>query len=127
MISVVIDICKNVFDMISKNEKENQEKIEKIANVMEEISKVLDDTSEKLIKDEYPHNNCIIMEILSKKLHESINEYLTEDESKELENSLLEASQVEKQFALRKEPDTIPLLQKASGKFKAMSILLKLR
>ena len=127
MISVVIDICKNVFDMISKNEKENREKIEKIANVMEEISKVLDDTSEKLIKDEYPHNNCIIMEILSKKLHESINEYLTEDESKELENSLLEASQVEKQFALRKEPDTIPLLQKASGKFKAMSILLKLR
>lgn len=127
MISEIIDICKNVIEFIRQRDEVEKESIEKISNILNDISNVLNDTAEKLLKDEYPHDNCVIMQRLSKDLHTNLLGYLPKEEIDILYNALMESSMVEKQFALRGDPDTIPSIERASGEFKAMSMLIKFR
>ena len=125
MISTVIDICKNIIDFASKNKQIQTQKKEKISDILNEISLILKDTADKLNNDEYPHGNCVVMEKLSNELHKNLIEYFPEEDINELHNVLVESSRVEKEYHTRKEPDTIPSILRASGEFKAMSILLK--
>ena len=61
----MFDIAKNVLQFILVNNEIKKEKKEKISETLVEISNILDYTAEKLSKDEYPHNNCALMEKLS--------------------------------------------------------------
>jgi hypothetical protein len=127
MISTVIDICKNIIDFIRQSDEVEKDNIERISDILNNISNVLNDTAEKLLNDVYPHDNCVVMQRLSKDLHSNLLGYLPKEDIDILYNSLMESSMVEKEFALRKEPDTIPSIERAAGEFKAMSILIKLR
>jgi len=124
MFSVVIDILKGVVDFLQKTEQVNIESKKRISQNLDEISSILNDTAEKLKRDEYPHMNCTILEHLSDNLQFQISDILTFDELEKLRSSLRESSLVERQYAIRKEPDTIPSIEKAAGEFKSMSILL---
>lgn len=84
------------------------------------------DTADKLKKDEYPHGNCVILEKLSLKLEDELKGVIEEDELKNLVSQLLTASNIEKEFALRKEPETISEIEIASGEFRTMSMIIKL-
>jgi hypothetical protein len=126
MITAMFDIAKNVLQFILVNNEIKKEKKEKISETLLEISNILDDTAEKLSKDEYPHNNCALMEKLSTDLLEHLKEYLPENISEGAQKVLLEAAQVEKHYANRKDEITIPTIRKAAGEFKALSILSKL-
>ena len=53
-------------------------------------------------------------------------DYLNTEEIDRLHNVLSEASLIEREFAKRKDPNTIPALYKAAGDFKSLSILIKL-
>ena len=127
MISEIIDVCKSIIDYTLRHNDIKEQNKEKISQLLLEISEILDDTAEKLSNDDYPHNNCVVMERLSSELHSNLLEYLPKKDINVLRDSLIEASQVEKQFALRKEKETIPSIERAAGEFKVMSMLLKLR
>lgn len=127
MLSTVIDICKSVIDFIRQSDEVEKDNIERISGILNDISEVLNDTAEKLLEDVYPHDNCVIMQRLSQDLHSNLLGYLPKEEIDILYDALMQSSMVEKEFALRNEPDTIPTIQKASGEFKAMSMLLKMR
>lgn len=124
MFSVVIDILKGVVDFLQKTEQVNIESKKRISQNLDEISGILNDTAEKLKRDEYPHMNCTILEHLSDNLQFQISDVLTFEELEKLRSTLKEVSLIERQYAIRKEPNTIPSIEKAAGEFKSMSILL---
>jgi hypothetical protein len=127
MISEIIDVCKSIIDYTLRNNEIKEQKQEKISSLLLEISEILNDTAEKLSKDEYPHDNCVVMQRLSTELHSNLLEFLPKKDVNVLKDSLMEASQIEKQFTLRKDIDTIPSIKRAAGEFRVMSILLKFR
>jgi len=124
MFSVVIDILKGVVDFLQKTEQINIESKKRISQNLDEISSILNDTAEKLKRDEYPHMNCTILEHLSDNLQFQISDVLTFEELEKLRSTLKEVSLIERQYAIRKEPNTIPSIEKAAGEFKSMSLLL---
>lgn len=91
MLSLAIDVCKAVIDLITKNKEIKSEEKLKISEILEEISKVLLDTADKLSKDEYPHYNCAILEKLSEHLHFSLLDYIPQEQLDELYTSLKNA------------------------------------
>lgn len=126
MFSLLIDLVKNVVEIAQKDRTTNILYKEKISEILNEISDVLVDTAEKLKRDEYPHMNCAILERLSSSLKFHAMDFIAPHQLEKLEICLTEASQVEKQFALRSEVDTIPAIEYAAGEFKAMAIIIKL-
>jgi ACT domain-containing protein len=125
MLSTAIELCKSAIDIVFKNKEMRKDTKIRVGILLEEISKILTDTADKLSKDEYPHFNCALMEKMCDHLHFHITGVVPEEQLEELYNSLKEASQVEKQFAFRSEPNTIPSIYKAAGELKALGLLLK--
>jgi hypothetical protein len=125
MFSTAIDLCKSVIDLFYKSKETRQDTKLMVGVLLEEISKILTDTADKLSKNEYPHFNCALIEKMCDHLHFHIKGIVPEEQLNELYVALKEASQVEKQFALRHEPDTIPSIYKAAGEFKALGLLIK--
>jgi endo-alpha-1,4-polygalactosaminidase (GH114 family) len=127
MISILFDTVNSFLKFIAINKDIEKEKKEKMSEFLLEISNVLNDTAEKLLKDEYPHNNCAVMEKLSTDLLDTIREHLPENISYDSAHKLLlDASHLEKHYANRKDEITIPTIQKAAGEFKALSMISKL-
>jgi hypothetical protein len=127
VISQIFDVAKTFLQFILINKDIQKEKKERISETLLEISLILDDTAEKLLKDEYPHNNCVVMERLSTNLLDIVKEYLPENISYDSAHKvLIEASQLERHYANRKDDITIPTIQKAAGEFKTLSIISKL-
>lgn len=125
MLSTAIELCKSSIDLFYKSKETRQDTKLRVGVLLEEMSKILMDTADKLSKDEYPHFNCALMEKMCDHLHFHITGIVPEEQLDELYDALKEASQVEKQFALRYEPDTISSLYKAAGEFKALGLLIK--
>ena len=48
---------------------------------------------------------------------------MTKEDAVRLSQVLKQASEIEKQFSIRNEPDTIPEIERSAGEFKAMSLL----
>lgn len=126
MLSVAVDICKSIIDNLRKDEELRFEEKLRVSTLLNEISKVLEDTAQKLKSDEYPHYNCALLEKLSDNLHFYLIDYVRPQVLDDLHTALREASQIEKTFAIRKEPETIPMVESAAAKFKAMSMLFNL-
>lgn len=126
MLDIAVSLCKNVIDfVVMKNNVDNAKK-NSITECLNEISDVLIDTANSLEQNIYPHMNCAIMHSLSKKLLVILSDYISEEDAVRLTQVMNEASEVEKQFSLREEPDTIPKIYRAAGEFKAMALLANL-
>lgn len=125
MFEIVVNLCKNVIDFIQKDKEIESENKQKISVVLEDISKLLQDTADKLKNDEYPHANCIALKKLSDNLRTELLEVVEHDKVDGLHMQLVKASQIEREYAFRKQPNTITVIENASGEFKAMAILLK--
>jgi len=125
MIDTCIGLLKDVIDLVVKNKKMEKETKFRIGVLLEEMSKILEDTADKLSKNQYPHFNCALMDKMSDHLNFHLTNYLPKEQLKELNDSLKEASQVEKQFAIREELQTIPSIYNAAATFKTFSLLLK--
>lgn len=125
MLSVVIEICKNIIDFVKNEGDLRLEERLRISFVLEEISNILLDTAKKLRADEYPHFNCVLIEKMANDLHFYLIDQVKPEDLDSLHKVLIEASQVEKQFALRHEHETIPEIEKAAAEFKTMSLLMK--
>jgi len=125
MISFLLDFAKTIFEQLRNENELRLEQRLRVSGILEEISNILRDTAEKLERDEYPHYNCVLMENMSNQLHFNLLESVQVDSLDLLHSQLLECSQVEKQFALRKEPETISQLYKAAAEFKTFSMIMK--
>jgi hypothetical protein len=125
MLDTCIGILKNVIELLVENKIMMRENKVRVAVLLEEMSKILEDTAKKLSEGKYPHFNCSLMEKMSDHLNFYLTDFIPEKELNELHVSLKEASQVEKQFAVRDEPSTIPSIYDAAANFKAFSLLLK--
>lgn len=125
MLDLCVSLVKDAIELVIKSKQIRNDTKLRISVLLEEISKILSDTATKLEKDEYPHFNCSLMEKLSDHLHFHLTDTLPKKQLDELEQVLREASQVERQFATRKDADTIPSIINASAEFKAVSLLLK--
>lgn len=125
MFGTLVDICKTILDYVRAEGELRSETRLRVSSILEEISNVLKDTSEKLKNDEYPHFNCVILERLSDNLHFNLIEHVKPDQLDNLHSLLKEASQIEKLYNVRKEPNTIIELEKTSAEFKSLSILMK--
>ena len=126
MLSTAIDLCKSAVDVVLKGKEMRHDTKVRAGILLEEIAKILEDTANKLSVNEYPHFNCALMEKMCDHFHFHLTGAVPEDQLDELYESMKEASQVEKQFAIRHEPDTIPSIFKAAGEFKALGLLLKI-
>lgn len=123
-----LEIGKTLFELFSKTRDFKKEERERISQIFKDVSDLLQETSRDLAKGEYPHNKCSAMQALSFGLIQEISKkkILEEEKLKELENMLVESSNLEKEFANRNNPDTIINLSITSGKFYALSLFLKI-
>ena len=126
MLSTAIELCKNALEYINNSKHAKVELKLRISILLEEISKLLEDTAVKLERDEYPHFNCALLEKMSNHLHFHLIEHVPQDEVDYLRKALIESTQVEKDFHTRHEPNTILNLKKSAGEFRAMSLLMKI-
>lgn len=126
MLDTCITLLKESIDFISKQKDKRKEKKLQISVVLQEISELLKNTGDMLSEDKYPSFNCALMEKMSNHLMYHLSGLLPEEQLKGLHKSLIEASQVEKQFTLRKEAETIPKIYEASAEFKSLSLFLKI-
>lgn len=123
MLDIAVNLCKNVVEFIITNKKLEEEKKKSLSEILNKISEVLENTAQSLKKDEYPHMNCALLDTLSNKLLSVISDYMTKEDAVRLSQVLKQASEIEKQFSIRNEPDTIPEIERSAGEFKAMSLL----
>jgi len=126
MLDSAISLCKEICQVLDKKRTVRKETKLRISIVLDEISRVMDDTAIKLKSDEYPHGNCVILENLSENLNKYLSEYIRAEDLKKLDESLSKSITVEKYFAHRKDPKTISDIERASGEFKSLSLILKI-
>lgn len=126
MLNFVFDLCKNVIDFVIKDGEIKLENKLRISSILSEISQIIENTADKLERDEYPHSNCVVLKNLSNQLHFSLIDFVPAEQIDDLHNKLIQASNIEKEFAVRKEPNTIPELRKVAGDFKSLSILIRI-
>jgi len=125
MIDTCISLLKDVVDLVAKNKQMKKETKFRVGILLEEMSTILEDTANKLSENQYPNFNCALMDKMSDHLKFHLTDIVPKEQLKELHDSLKEASQVEKQFAIREEPQTIPSIYEAAATFKTFSLLLK--
>ena len=124
MFSLIIEILSKFVDIINENERISIQEKEKTSKILYEISEIILDTAVKLSRDEYPHNNCVVLERLSNNLHFNLLDYVDDKENDRLYDLLKDASSIEKLYAYRHNKDMINELMKISGEFRFASILL---
>jgi len=124
MFFTIIEIITKIIDYIRENQKVKKYDKENISKILNHISEIILDTSVKLKIDEYPHNNCVVLEKLSNNLHLSLMDYIDDNELDRLHDLLKESSDIEKLYACRNNKDVVRDLMRISGEFKAMSILI---
>lgn len=125
MLDLCINLIKDAISLVQKSKEIRKDTKLRISILLEEISNILYDTATKLEKDEYPHFNCSLMEKMTDHLHFHLIDTVPPDQLDHLHKILKESSQVEKQFANRKETNTITSIFDASAELKSISLLLK--
>lgn len=122
-----LEIGKIILEAFSNERKIQSEKRAKLAAIFQQISELLHQTAIELANDQYPHGKCAAMELLSREFVDEISghNFFQEDKLKEIDFELQKASKLELEYSNRKNPETIVGISITSGKFHALSLLLK--
>lgn len=126
MVGILVDVMKEIVGYIKDKNEIHEQTVLRVSEILSEISNTLSDTAYKLKNNEYPHGNCVVIQRLSDNLKFQLSEFITMEDIDRLHNSLREASEVERLYALKEMPDTIPSIERAAGEFKSMSILMRI-
>lgn len=127
MLDIAVKLCREALELFLKKQEIEKQHRERVSNLLDEISEILQSTANDLKKNIYPHGNCQILSGLSVKLYGYLLNVVSNEELKVLMDAMNKASEVELLFATRELPETIPTIEKAAGEFKLMSMLLKVR
>lgn len=122
-----LDIIKFIHSFIESSTESKKDINKKLSEFFEQIHKILQDVATSLQSDVYPHGSCATMSVLSEQLITTLEGLLSEQELNRLSSMLREASILEKEFANRKDPETISNLLNAAGEFKALAIIFAMK
>jgi hypothetical protein len=117
------DVIK-MFVTIAQHKKEvNIQQRERVSKLYSQMSELITEAARDLSKDIYPEGKCATMWSLSENVLDYFKDKINEEELKMMADLLQYCSKLEREFALRKEPETIKQLFDAAGRLHALSIL----
>jgi hypothetical protein len=123
MIDILIKIGSLVVDIFKNYREDDEEKKERVAELLDKISNLLEDLHVDLMVGEYPHGKCAEMELLAAHLKDVLKDHLEEEYLEMLVKNLNSAIEIEKLYAYRDDPEILNDIKRASGYFRAASIL----
>jgi hypothetical protein len=126
MLELIWESGKTIFGWISEMKKNKREINKDTSIFLSEISDLLGDTAKKLDLDQYPHDNCVQMKVLSDNLIQTLQGKMDENVILQLQQNLDLASKLEMLYAERKDPKIIIKLKECKGMFKGLSQITKL-
>jgi hypothetical protein len=121
-----VDIIKLLVDVTGKKQELEQAKRARLSEVFLEISKLLEETAEELGNNNYPIGKCFAMTTLADELVTMLKDKMSDEEWHNLAGMLYQSCKVEREYADRKNPETINSLKEAAGHFYAKSLIFKL-
>ena len=119
-----LDVIRFIKDLFTGIIKEDKEKIEKVSQILGEMSVILLDVSDKLEKNEYPHYSCSLMSALTDRLYDITKNVIRVEEQDKFFKLLKECSNIERDYYLREELNTVVRLREVSAEIKALSMTL---
>jgi len=123
------EIAKSLIDLFNSilNNKMSikEEQRKKIGSKLFQIHELLNSTADDLECNIYPHGKCEALKVIASELKELLEPHFSIEIVNEIYHVMLNASNVEYEFARRGEPQTLIALRKASGSFLGLSISYK--
>lgn len=120
MIDLIFESGKLIFFWFSESKRNKKEIDGQISIFLTEISNLLDDTVKKLSRNEYPHDNCTQMKIITENLVNALEGKMEKDKIDLLKENLELSTKLEMLYNERKNPDTIKKLKECKGMFRAL-------
>ncbi len=117
-----LEVIKFILDIVKNGKETNQEEKERLADFFSEISTLLEQTALSIESNNYPHGSCTALSSCANSIMDILKDKMDYDRSINLARIL----DVEREWAFRDNPDTIPKLLQASGEFEAASMLIKI-
>ena len=120
------DIAKTLFKYYTQHKEQEQQVKDRLSGIFENMSELLEETAKDLNAGTYPHGKCAAMEVLAIELTSKLIGKMEPNSLDSLHAMLFKASKLEKEYADRENPETIGELLVASGKLRALSMIVKL-
>lgn len=118
-----IDLIKMLVTIAQHKKEVNIQEKERVSKMYSEISALLVDAVKDLTNDIYPQGKCAAMWALSQNVLTYLDDKVNDEELKLLHQMLHSCSQLELEYATRKDPETIKRIFDAAGQMQALSIL----
>ena len=109
-----LDILQFIYSFVKSQTESNKEENERLSQFFEQIHQIIQQVVVSLQSDVYPQGSCAAMSAISNQLIDALKNKVEEQELGKLARMLDEASILEKEFAYRKDPNTINNLLKLS-------------
>lgn len=120
-----LDIVKFIISKYQDSKKLKIESRNRLSDIFSEISELIYSTVDKLKSDIYPQHSCFILKSLSEEIIIHLKEITDVEILKDLHEKLIQASNLEAEYAKRKDEHTIEKLIYIGAKFKSLAILYK--
>jgi hypothetical protein len=118
-----LDIIKMLVTIAQHKKEVNISERERISKMYSQMSELLVDAVKDLTNDVYPQGKCAAMWALSQNVLTYLEDKVNHEELNLLHQMLHSCSQLEREYASRKDPDTIKRMFDAAGQMQALSIL----
>ena len=125
MLELLIKAGQFVYDFFNKERIAEVEDLKRVSELLKSISDLLDSVAIDLNNDIYPHGKCEAMRVLVQGIMEKLMHTLEPVKAKELYETLMSVTELERLYAERN-TETIRQLQITAGKFYGASLLIKL-
>jgi hypothetical protein len=117
------DLIKMLVTIAQHKREVNIEQRERVSKLYKEMSELLTDTALDISKDVYPTGKCATMWTLSENILNYLQDKVNEEELQLLSQMLRTCSQLEREYATRKDPDTIKNIFETAGRLQGLSML----
>lgn len=126
MIDILIKVGSFLVDVFKEKHSFTEDETERIYSCLSEIAELLDEVAYDLEAGDYPHGKCAQMDLLSKYLYNELNGKISEEYLHLLVDNLNYATELEKLYAYKGDPEKIKDIEKAAGYFRAAGVLATL-
>ena len=120
------EIAKTLTEYYTQHKEKEQQVKNRLSVVFQSMSDLLEETAKELQAGVYPHGKCATMGVLATELTGRLIGKMDTDTLDGLHKMLFEASKLEKEYANRENPQTIKELLVASGKLRALAMVVNL-
>lgn len=118
-----LDVIK-MFVTIAQHKREtDQTQKDRVSKMYSQMSELLVDAAKDLAQDVYPQGKCAAMWSLSQNVLNYLEDKLNPEELDMLHKMLHSCSQLEREYATRKDGEIIKKLFEAAGQLQSLSIL----